>query len=324
MADTFMEHSLEPEANDYDFNLDDGLESDTTSIASSVYRFRQEYGRSYHAYREGSYLYPNDEEELDRLDLQHEMFRLMLRGAPHLAPVRPSPKHVLDIGTGTGLWAIEFAEQNPTTEVLGIDLSPTQPHQIPSNCQFQIDDANDPWTYTHQFDYIHVREMQMAIEERRLFRQAFGHLEPGGWFEIHGQAIPMLCDDSTLKGTALEKWSEQMLQIGRTIQRPFDNPYRYKQWMEEAGFINVRETRLPLPINGWPKDKRLKQVGKWEMANFSSGLEGFSLKLFREVLGYEGDELEEFLKQVGEDLVNRKIHAYLCLICVVGQKKPED
>ena len=94
--------------------------------------------------------------------------------------------------------------------------------------------------------------------------------------------------------------------------------------MEDAGFINVRETRLPLPTNGWPKDKRLKQVGRWEGANFSAGLEGFSLKLFREVLGYEGEELDAFLRQVGRDLADRKIHAYLWLICVVGQKREED
>lgn len=38
-----------------------------------------------------------------------------------LAPVI-SPAHVLDIGTGTGIWAIEFAEQNPESLVVGTDL----------------------------------------------------------------------------------------------------------------------------------------------------------------------------------------------------------
>lgn len=28
----------------------------------------------------------------------------------YLAPIKPNPQNVLDLGTGTGLWAIEFGE----------------------------------------------------------------------------------------------------------------------------------------------------------------------------------------------------------------------
>lgn len=60
----------------------------------------------------------------------------------HLAPLT-NPQNVLDIATGTGIWAIEFgklvlfakiffssfiiAQQYPTATVLGTDLSPIQP-----------------------------------------------------------------------------------------------------------------------------------------------------------------------------------------------------
>jgi ubiquinone/menaquinone biosynthesis C-methylase UbiE len=30
--------------------------------------------------------------------------------------------NVLDVGCGTGLWAIEFAEEHPSAKVLGTDL----------------------------------------------------------------------------------------------------------------------------------------------------------------------------------------------------------
>jgi len=30
-----------------------------------------------------------------------------------------------------------------------------------------------------------------------------------------------------------------------------------KKWAEEAGYINVREEIIPLPIGIWPRDKRL-------------------------------------------------------------------
>merc|ERR1711977_617375 len=47
------------------------------SVDSTVHNFQEENGRTYHGYRAGSYLYPNDSNERDRLDLQHVMLRHM-------------------------------------------------------------------------------------------------------------------------------------------------------------------------------------------------------------------------------------------------------
>jgi methylase of polypeptide subunit release factors len=42
------------------------------------------------------------------LDLQHNLWLLTLRGALCLSPKERGAKRVLDIGTGTGIWAIEY------------------------------------------------------------------------------------------------------------------------------------------------------------------------------------------------------------------------
>ena len=64
--------------------------------------------------------------EQDRLDLQHHVIKLLLNGELHLAPLE-NPKRILDLGTGTGLWAIEMADKFPKAKVIGTDLSPVQP-----------------------------------------------------------------------------------------------------------------------------------------------------------------------------------------------------
>lgn len=57
----------------------------------------------------------------------HHIFRLMLGGSLYKAPVSNSPQRILDIGTGTGIYAMQIADEFPCSDVLGIDLSPIQP-----------------------------------------------------------------------------------------------------------------------------------------------------------------------------------------------------
>jgi len=86
-----------------------GWGSETTSVGSSVFNYEYENGRRYHAFRAGQYAIPNDEVEQDRLDMMHHVYSLSLGGKLHLAPLK-EPKKILDIGTGTGIWAIDMAE----------------------------------------------------------------------------------------------------------------------------------------------------------------------------------------------------------------------
>lgn len=51
----------------------------------------------------------NKRDCLTEIDLQHNLCTLLLAGKSHLAPI-DQPKQVLDVGTGTGIWAIEFGK----------------------------------------------------------------------------------------------------------------------------------------------------------------------------------------------------------------------
>jgi len=81
----------------------------TQSLTESVTNYPVINGRRYHRYKEGSYVFPNDEPENDRLDLQHKLLSLVHGGRIFFAPLR-NPRRILDVGTGTGIWAIEMGE----------------------------------------------------------------------------------------------------------------------------------------------------------------------------------------------------------------------
>lgn len=54
-------------------------------------------------------------DDWERKDLQHQLFEIMLDGRLHLAPIPPTPQCVLDIATGSGIWAIEFGKVSVQT-----------------------------------------------------------------------------------------------------------------------------------------------------------------------------------------------------------------
>jgi hypothetical protein len=79
---------MDDEISGHDSVFENGtIDNSTTSIGSSILKYREENGRTYHAYKDGIYLRPNDEVEKDRLDLQHHLFTLTFDGKLFICPV---------------------------------------------------------------------------------------------------------------------------------------------------------------------------------------------------------------------------------------------
>jgi hypothetical protein len=55
-----------------------------------------------------AYHFPNDDAEQDRLDMLHHIVLMGCDNKLHLAPFKPDGARILDIGTGTGIWAIQM------------------------------------------------------------------------------------------------------------------------------------------------------------------------------------------------------------------------
>ncbi|KIW00641.1 uncharacterized protein PV09_07834 [Verruconis gallopava] len=304
-----------------DSALGDDVPESTASLRSSLYQGVQENGRFYHKYKEGKYVLPSDEKEWDRLDLQHHLFLMTTDMKLALAPIVGDPAHVIDLGTGTGIWAIDFAETHPNSQVIGVDLSPQQPEFVPPNCRFEIDDVEEPWTWNQKFDYVHARMMASSIADvPKFFRQCFEHTAPGGWLELQDTHFPLTSQDGTLhEGTALYQWAEKLVSGLRIFQREIATP-RYKALMEEAGYVDVTEVQFVWPQNPWPKDKKLKELGRWNLVNMLDGLEGYSMALLTRAHGMSPEEVQVFLSDVRKDMKNPKIHSYWPIYFVYGRK----
>lgn len=92
--------------------------------------------------------------------------------------------------------------------------------------------------------------------------------------------------------------------------------------MEQAGFADVEEHVVKLPIGPWPKNKQLKTVGAFELVNMVDGIEGLTMRLFSKALGMPVDEIQVLLMNVRKEAKNSKIHSYYPFYIIFG-RKPE-
>jgi hypothetical protein len=89
-----------------------------------------------------AYIFPNDQEELDRQEFQYVVIKHLMNGKLFFAPWTDEnpPRNVLDIATGAGHWAIEMGDKFPSARITGTDLSPVQPRDVPANVRFFVED----------------------------------------------------------------------------------------------------------------------------------------------------------------------------------------
>ncbi|KEZ39563.1 hypothetical protein SAPIO_CDS9465 [Scedosporium apiospermum] len=311
---------IEADTADADSVYASSVVTDTTSLRSSILAYKWEHGRRYHAYQDGAYWGPNDEKQQEAEDLSHEMFKIILNGLT-LAPISDDVQNVLDVGCGTGAWAIEFADAHPSSQVIGVDLSPIQPSFVPPNCKFEVDDVIKDFTYPdNYFDYIHIRSMTGCIPDWVQFhRKALKHLKPGGWTEHIENSGVVRSDDGTL-GPAMAQWWGIFDKIGKATGKTFGIAETLPDVLKEAGYTNIVERRIKIPIGTWPKNPDLKHWGAWNRQFILQGVEGFSIRGLTDCLGWTYEEAQLYLVSLRKELTDPKIHAYLELAFYAGQK----
>lgn len=249
---------------------------------------------------------------LGRIDIMYHAVRLAIGDKLFFAPL--SPTCVLDVGTGTGIWAIDMADAYPEAEVTGTDLSPIQPNYVPPNCRFEIADADEEWTFRQKFDLIHTRVMNdTSLKDwAHFYREAFRTLKPGGWVESQEFSYKRYSDDGSIPANSHvthweDLWTEGINKIGL---KGHCNPDLVMQQMRDAGFINVTRLNFKLPIGPWARDPVLKEAGLFGYVNLAEGFYGLSVKVFTQLLGWRVEELEVLLAECRQELKRKRIHGY--------------
>lgn len=205
------------------------------------------------------------QEEIERLQITHNVLNRVFDGRL-LFPPLTRPRRILDLGYGSADWAIEVAEQNERCDVLGVDINPRQPEEVPSNLYLQVDDLNRRFTFpAHSFDLVHSRLMASGIHINRwreYMRDMFRVTRPGGWCQMVELYFNVQSDNGSLtEGHALRQWSARYMESLQGL-KDLRVPLRLPNMMREAGFVDVEHRMIQLHTCAWSTDQRDNEIGQ--------------------------------------------------------------
>ncbi|KAJ9155342.1 Methyltransferase domain-containing protein [Pleurostoma richardsiae] len=311
---------------DADSAVGSDVASSTESVTSSILHYRTILGRTYHSdVGNAQYWGSNDEVQNDALDIQHHVLTLSAGGKLYHAPLPDNMQDVLDIGTGTGIWAIDFADSHPDTQVVGTDISPIQPTWVPPNLKFEIEDCTQEWTFPpNKFDFIQLRWLIGSVKDwTALFREAYKCCKPGGYVESNEGNPVIETDDGDLDPTsAMGQWSSFFVEGERRMGQSFSIVTQgvQRKAMEEAGFVDVHEEEHKIPIGSWPKDKRLKEVGQFSQLLLERDADGIINYLAGVIQGWSKEEISVYIAYFRRQMRSQTHHAYYRQKIVWGRK----
>ena len=112
------------------------------------------------------------------------------------------------------------------------------------------------------------------------------HIAPGGYIEQSEPLPALISDDGSIPpGDILHRCSELAIEASQKFGKNMRIALLIKNMIKEAGFVDVVEKQYKWPVGEWPVDRKLKDIGRWNMQHWLEGLDAWTLRLLTQHCG---------------------------------------
>ncbi|KAI7901530.1 S-adenosyl-L-methionine-dependent methyltransferase [Cokeromyces recurvatus] len=214
-------------------------------------------------------LYETSPERRRDRDRRHRQHYLLKRtwGSNYKIPLK-DPSLIIHWCCATAVWDVELAFEFPNAKVIGIDYQSATVSSLTdtvNNFSFHnaiihegesgLNDFKD-----NEVDYIMMRDVSIvnapSSKWTQLFKEIYRILKPGGYIEIYEQDANFESMGPNL--TLLEQWADRVYEA---IQFDRQTNKDLGLFLRDAGYVNVKEESIQLPIGEWPESKELRETG---------------------------------------------------------------
>jgi SAM-dependent methyltransferase len=260
---------------------------------------------------EAEYLLPKDNEEGLRLNFQHQAMYLTL-GNHYLAPIPPTVRTILDIGTGTGIWCCEMARLFPEALVLGLDLDPALFSKTPPpHCFLRSGNVLTGLPLPDQlFAFTHQRFLVLAIPDEqwpRVIQELVRVTQVGGWIEL-------VETDARIQdgGPA----TEQLLAHVETLREhrglKGDPVLHLGELLRSAGVQDIEMQEIPLKIGSWGG-----RAGHMMELDILTAVQALKEPCCAKC-GIEGQDFDDLVQRMGAEW--RAMHPFCRIYAAYGRR----
>lgn len=196
------------------------------------------------------YLLPKDAQEDNRLDYQHHVMHLSI-GSHFVAPLPQNLSNILDVGTGTGIWAVAMANLYPRAQVTGVDIGVNSfKTDLPANCTLKVGNVLEQLPFPDQtFDYTHQRFLVAAIPAARwpgVIHELVRVTQPGGWIEL--LEINNIFQNA---GPETKRLAEWIGTVSKALGFDANAVPSIGRWLTEEGVRRVETQDIIVPLGEW-------------------------------------------------------------------------
>jgi len=84
--------------------------------------------------------------------------------------------------------------------------------------------------------------------------------------------------------------------------RPFQIASTIEERIKAAGFVDVTVRKEMWPLGPWPKDERMKEIGRLGRSGLRSAFHAFSSALLPRVLGWDEAQVQKLCQEATQEL----------------------